>query len=277
MAAQFPSVDSVDRGSKAGSRKLNQLTSPAESSGARILELDIRLISISAIRRDGGAQHRIAPDVKIIDEYAQLMRDGVEFPPISVRQDGMDYWPSDGFQRIQAANLAGLSEIRAEIRPGTREDAQWDSYAANATHGMRRTATETEKVIELALQHPNAKNLTDVSISKHLHVPRTTVQYWRKKLSCQSCQDGCIRTVTRGDCTYELRVTNLGRKKGERRTDSRRDQEVEIAEIRKAASPPVQGMLNVLEKWARHQLPPARLLEHLENKMCRGRSSCPFR
>lgn len=226
---------------------------------------EVRLLSIASIRTDGGTQHRFAPNPNIIKEYAELMLAGVEFPPVDVRCDGENYWLSDGFQRLDAAKLAHLSTLRAAVRAGTREDAQWDSYAANASHGLRRTAAETEKVIERALQHPNAKKLTDVCLSKHLHVPRTTVRYWRNKLSCQSCQDASVRTVTRGNTAYDLHVTNLGKKSGERRTSPRRNPEAEIADMREKASELAKDILNVIEKWVRRQLPSARFLELIEN------------
>jgi hypothetical protein len=228
------------------------------------LRAKVRLLAIASIRTDGDAQHRIAPDPNIIQEYAELMRAGVEFPPISVRYDGADYWPSDGFQRLAAAKLAEFLEMKADVLPGTREEAQWDSYAANATHGLRRTAVETEEVLKLALRHPNAANLTDASISEHVHVPRSTVQYWRKKLSCQSWQDTCTRTVTRGNTTYEMDVTGIGKKENERRTKPRREMQQEITQMRASASIPARDLLNVIEKWARGQVPPARCLELIE-------------
>jgi hypothetical protein len=208
----------------------------------------VRPIPVASIRMDGGAQHRIAPDPNIVKEYAELMQTGVQFPPISVRYDGRDHWLSDGFQRIAAAKLAEFLEIRAEVRPGTREDAQWDSYAANATHGLRRTATETEKVIQLALQHPNAAEISNVQIAKHLHIPESTVRYWRKKLSSQTCEDSAVRTVTRGHTSSELNTTNLGKRTGGR-AKRRRDLRSDLATAKERSSPTVRVLLNIIEHW----------------------------
>jgi hypothetical protein len=238
---------------------------------------EVRLIPIASIRTDGGAQHRIAPDPNIIKEYAEGMRAGIEFPPISVRFDGSDYWPSDGFQRLAAAALADLSDITAEVTRGTKEAAQWDSYAANATHGLRRTPAETEEVVKKALEHPNAAKLSNVQMAKHLHIPLATLQRYRERLILLSGQDSSTRTVTRGGSTYKMRVTNLGRKKGGPRTKPRRNQQAEIEEARQTASEPAQAMFNVLEKWVRHQLSPERLRELVEGKLCKGRGDCPFR
>ena len=194
------------------------------------------------------------------------MRAGTEFPP----DRGLVGWrdvlalrrlPPD---RRRYARRPGIDNP-TEIRDGPFAEAQWDSYSANAVHGIRRTLAETESVIRLAIQHPNAGKLTDVLISKHLHVPRATVQYWRKKISCQTWQDIKVRTVTRGTTTYELTTTNLGKKNGERRVKPRRDLQTEIAEMRKQASTPAKSLLNTIEKWTLGLVPPSRCLEVIEN------------
>src|ERR1035437_3553287 len=90
----------------------------------------VQILLISVIRRDGHTQHRVAVDPSIIAEYASLMREGVAFPPVRVWWDGSDYWLSDGFQRVSAAEIAGCTQIAAKVLHGTLSDAQWDSYAA---------------------------------------------------------------------------------------------------------------------------------------------------
>ena len=118
----------------------------------------------------------------------------------------------------------------------------------------------------MALRHPNAEKPPDVLISKHLRVPRTVVRYCRKKLSCQSCQDSGTRTVTHGESTYELDVTNLGRR---RRAHPRRDLHAEIEKLRDKAPRPAQDLLNVIDKWARGQVLSTRFLVLIENILMR--------
>jgi hypothetical protein len=182
-----------------------------------------RLITLPlhSIRRDGGTQNRLSVDPGVVKEYAALMRCGTVFPPVEVRYDGTDYWLSDGFQRLSAAALANLATFQAVVRPGTKEDAQWDSFAANACHGCRRTAAETARVVQLALQHPAAKRLSNVQIAKHLQMPEPTLRRWRKKLSSSSDEDA-IRVVTRGKTTYDLDTTAIGGRKGRCQLSTRR-------------------------------------------------------
>jgi hypothetical protein len=212
--------------------------------------------------RDESLQHRSAIDINVVRDWAALMRCGTEFPPVTVWQDGDIYWLSDGFHRTAAAEEAGRKEIRAEIRAGTFADAKWDSYAANSTHGLRRTRSETTAVICDALRHPNANKFSNVYISKFLQVPEATVRYWRSKLSLHAN----VRTVTRGSTTYQMDIKNLAERKSgsERKLKNRRDQASEISEMRAQASAPVKALLSIIEKWSLGQLPPARCVEVLE-------------
>lgn len=224
---------------------------------------EVRVLPIASIRTDGDTQHRMTPDPNVVQEYAELMRSGVAFPPVDVRWDGKDYWLSDGFQRIDAAKLADLTGIRAAIRPGTREDAQWDSFAANATHGLRRTPAETKRVIQLALQHANAKRQSNVQIAKHLHIPESTVRYWRKQPSSQSCEDG-IRIVTRGDATYELNASNIGKNRNCQGSMTRRNWRVDLAAMKEHSSAVTRPLLLIIEHWLRGLADSARCLDAIE-------------
>ena len=229
--------------------------------GKAIAPADIRMLRISSVRRDERLQHRSTIDANVVREWAALMRCGTEFPTVTVWQDGEIYWLSDGFHRTAAAAKAGRQEVRAEIRVGTFADAQWESYAANSAHGLRRTRSETTAVICDALRHPNAINLSNVYISKFLHVPEATVRYWRGRLFLQAN----VRTVTRGSTTYQMDIKNLAERKScEPKLKNRRDQASEISEMRAQASAPVKALLSIIEKWALGQLRPARCVEVLE-------------
>jgi len=224
----------------------------------------VQILLISVIRRDGRTQHRVAVDPTIIAEYASLMREGVAFPPVRVWWDGSDYWLSDGFQRVSAAESAGLTQIAAEVLHGILSDAQWDSYAANASHGSRHSWAETEIVIRLALEHSNSATMSNVQIAKHLHLSEATVRRGRQKLSSSPDEDSG-RIVTRGKATYLLRTTNIGKASGERRsTKPRRDVRAEIAEIKEKRSLTTCRLLNIIGRWALGEATPARCIDAIE-------------
>ena len=211
-------------------------------------------------------QHRIAPDPQLIEEYAELMADGAQFPEVRVWWDGERYWLSDGFGRVGAAELAEIPAIRAEIRLGAREDALWDSYAANSTHGERRKAAERERVIRLALLHPNSARLSNVEIAKHLHVTEITVRRWRKRLSSSRVEDS-VRLVTRKGTTYTLPTGNIGRNRSKRLAKAHRNLPAEVAAMRAEVSEETRRLLNIVDYWARGQLTPHDCAQKLDQSV----------
>ncbi len=61
----------------------------------------MKSINIKSIRVDGGTQSRVEINNDIVSEYAALIKDGAEFPPVVVFNDGADNWLADGFHREQ--------------------------------------------------------------------------------------------------------------------------------------------------------------------------------
>ena len=78
------------------------------------------------------------------------LEQGDRFPPVVVfRGDGRDLL-SDGFHRVHAYRKAGRSEIEADVRPGTFDDALWFALGANSGHGERLQRGDKRHAIELA-------------------------------------------------------------------------------------------------------------------------------
>jgi len=227
---------------------------------------EVRLLLITAIRTDGQTQHRIAPDPAVVAEYAELMREGVVFPPISVWWDGSHFWLSDGFQRTAAAVSIGMTEIRAEVWAGMLEEAQWHSYAANAIHGARLSLAERQRIVSLAMKHPNCSTMSDVQLAEYLHLPRTTLRRWRKELSWPNCQDGVgVRIVTRADTTYPLTTSRIGKQAApERQKKAHRDLQAEFAEMKASSSPTARRLLTIFEHWVWNKSSPVECLDAIE-------------
>lgn len=139
-------------------------------------------IPINSIRLDGGTQPRAAIDFDAVFDYMDAMTDGAIFPPVVVFYDGTDYWLADGFHRVKAVEKAGRDEIICEMRQGTREDAQWYSFAANKTNGLRRTNDDKHRAVKAALKHPKGAGQSDSQIARHVGVDHKTVAAWREKL-----------------------------------------------------------------------------------------------
>jgi hypothetical protein len=220
----------------------------ASPSSGITLDSGVCKLFIATLRLDGPTQHRRRNE-RIVVEYATLMRQGVEFPPIRVWYDGAYYWVSDGFHRVAAAEKAAFSDITAEVLFGSQSDAQWDSFSANGRHGLRWTRSESQRVIELTLSHPNASSLSNVEVAKHVNVSEKTIRRWRRRLSSALAED-TTRVVKRGDSIYSLSTTNIGRADGSRRLKSREEIRSQLNSMKQQAQPKARRVLVVFNNWA---------------------------
>lgn len=157
---------------------------------------NITELKLSEIRLDGRFQLRAAMRDDVVEEYAEAMRDGAEFPPVLVYwSDDADYGARgkfliDGFHRYRAAVRAGRETILAEVRPGGLMEALWASLTANATHGLRRSRADLQRAIDTALVHSYGKGLSDREIARHVGCDHKTVGARRRVL----VQSGRIAT-----------------------------------------------------------------------------------
>ena len=84
----------------------------------------MKKIDISAIRTDGGTQARLKLDYDVVKEYAECMKDGDKFPPVTVFHDGSEYWLANGFHRYFATKSNG--ENRPTPDPCVRQQRRSD-------------------------------------------------------------------------------------------------------------------------------------------------------
>jgi uncharacterized ParB-like nuclease family protein len=172
-------------------------------------------IPILSIRMDGGTQPRASLDKRVIEDYREAMADGAAFPPVDLYYDGTNYWLADGFHRLTAAIAAGRDEIAATVHQGSQADAQWYSFSANKSNGLRRTNADKQRTVKAALKHPNGASQSNYQIAAHVGVDEWTVRKWRETLSTGIPQIA-RRTVTRAGATYRQNTANIG--KAKRRT-----------------------------------------------------------
>ena len=144
------------------------------------------MLSLSQIRCDGGTQSRAAIHQATVDEYAEDYKNGANFPPITVFYDGEIFWLADGFHREKAARKAGLTEIAAIVKQGTRRDAVLYSVGANAKHGLRRTNADKRRAVMTLLEDGEWKGWSNVAIAKQCGVDEKTVRNLRKSLTSEN-------------------------------------------------------------------------------------------
>ena len=141
----------------------------------------MKRLNISVIRIDGGTQVRKQLNQDKVQEYADLMRDKVEFPPITVFFDGSDYWLSSGFHRLFATKQIGNVSIDCEIKEGTVRDAKLFAYGANK-HGLPHTPEENRQIVVELIKDSEWGKWSNAQIGKHIGVSGMTIGRIRKGL-----------------------------------------------------------------------------------------------
>lgn len=137
------------------------------------------------IKTNGGTQPRGKLNDDVVKEYADALKDGAVFPPVTVFFDGSDYWLADGFHRHAAHLELDRFVIDADVKQGTLQDAQWYSLSANQTHGLRRTRADVERAVKTALRMKGAEK-SNVQIATHVGCSDKTVAKYRDELETTS-------------------------------------------------------------------------------------------
>ena len=146
----------------------------------------VEQVALEHIRTDGGTQARAKLDDATVEEYAALIGTGANVPPVVVFYDGEAYWLADGFHRVAARAKAGRVTVPAEVHAGTREDAQWYACGANKEHGLRRSRSDAQRAVELALRNPHAVGKSNREIARHVGVDDKTVGAHRARLEARA-------------------------------------------------------------------------------------------
>ena len=95
-------------------------------------------------------QTRAATDSQYIEDLADRMKAGDEFPPIIVVTDGSTSWLADGIHRLDAA-IKAKQAIKVEYVDGNRAKAVEIACGANRSHGLRRTNADKRRSVCMAL------------------------------------------------------------------------------------------------------------------------------
>lgn len=173
--------------------------------------MTIQMMSIDAIRLDERCQPRMSINPEVIDEYAEAMTQGAEFPPLTVYRDGSTFWLADGFHRIAAAKYAGKQHIVCDVQQGTIRDAILHAVGANANHGMRRTNADKRRAVETLLKDSEWSHWSDSEIARRCSVDHKTVARIRQSLGDSQVTDERTYTDRYGN-TRTMNTANIGRR-----------------------------------------------------------------
>lgn len=147
------------------------------------------MVKFADIRTDGGTQSRVELNPETVADYAQLIRDGVQLPPMRIYDDGLDLWLADGFHRLAGYRAAGIDEVEAAVLPGSKRDAILYSVGANAEHGLRRTNADKRRAVEILLADEEWSEKSDRWVADKCRVTHPFVAKVRSQVvTVTTCQ-----------------------------------------------------------------------------------------
>lgn len=152
-------------------------------------------------------QSRAETDPALIEEYAEAMAAGAQFPALKAIGEQHTLYIYDGYHRGQAAQKTGLP-LLISVKPGTRAEAEWLALAANQEHGLRRSNADKQKIVRLALAHDFGAKLSDRQLAAHCGVSHPTVARIREEMEATG---KIYQSATRiGADGREINVGNIG-------------------------------------------------------------------
>jgi hypothetical protein len=168
------------------------------------------MVPLNNIPTDAIGQTRVKVCDAVVREYAAAMREqeaagGLRFPPVVLFSDGQERWLADGFHRVLAARMAGLTEIAADVRAGTKRDTFLYGISANSTHGLARTNADKRKAVALLLADTEWSQWSNREIARRCQVTHRMVNGMRRRASGDGPQM-TQRKVERGSAIYEMNV-----------------------------------------------------------------------
>ena len=209
---------------------LKKLNRPVSVGGINYtIDLDLLVLSPEL-------QQRVKLDKSVIEEYAEAFKNHVKFPPITIwyRTD-VEYkgtpllhpaYLIDGFHRVEAAKIAGITELPFIRKQGTLREALLYSTSINSTHGLRRSNADKRKAVMTLLNDEEWNGWSNREIASHCGVSHQFVNNIRKSIwqplpdTKLNNPDGStdtklnnLRKVTRGGKTYIQDTTNIGKSK----------------------------------------------------------------
>ena len=177
----------------------------------------MKKINILNIRIDGGTQPRQEINYDVVKDYAELMRDGVTFPPVTVYFDGAEYWLADGFHRYHATKANATATIEAEVVTGSVDDAEEYSFTANGGRGNDLTREDKKAIIRrMFLKKERYGDWSQERIAKHVHVSPMFVS--RVKAAMEIKDEPKVKKFIKDGVEKQMNVSNIGKKAKEKPT-----------------------------------------------------------
>ena len=187
----------------------------------------MKKLKLSEIRLDGGTQIRANMNPKWISEFADNMRNDIEYPALEAVFDGENYWLTDGFHRVTGYKKLGLVEIEAIVHNGSQREAQWASFGVNKDHGLRKSQADKRFAVTKALDDMEYFEYSDRKIADHVGVSHTFVSKLRKE---SSDYKPSVKTIERNGAPVKMETKNIG-KNEEKKSEEYNPEDDRISEL----------------------------------------------
>ena len=135
----------------------------------------IKVLNLGALVLDQRLQSRAEINEQTIEEYAEAIKMGDEFPAVLTYFDGVSYYLTDGYHRYHAHKKADKAGIICEVVNGTFTDAVLRATSVNTKHGMRRTRADMRKAVMTLLDDFEWSQWSNAEIARHCGVSPTFV------------------------------------------------------------------------------------------------------
>lgn len=131
---------------------------------------------------DPSVQPRFNLNDEAVFNYAELMKQGVKFPPIDVFEvEGVGMVLAAGFHRYAAAQKAGVT-LDYHLHQGTIRDAREFAIKSNVQHGVRYTSADKRRIVKMYLTDEEWTKLSDREIARRTGVSNTFVSNLREEM-----------------------------------------------------------------------------------------------
>lgn len=173
----------------------------------------MKTLNLLNIRIDGGTQARLQLNQDVVAEYAEKMRDGEIFPPVTVFFDGSEYWLADGFHRYFATKANAKTSIDADVENGTQHDAKKHSWKANTRRGLRLNHDDYRNIILAMLNDAETKKWSNRQIAEWVGVTHTTVNKIKNSLEADSSEPKEKKFIDKHGNESVMNTENIGKSK----------------------------------------------------------------
>lgn len=149
---------------------------------------DIRTVPIRGLVRDPTFQVRDRVDGGTVAKYANVLANGGTMPPIRAALVNSALVVVDGWHRLAAHEMRGITHVEVEVVRATASEAQWMAAAANFTHGLPLRKAEIRTAFKALIRarrhiagHHRLHSYRELAIMLGGLVRHTTVANWMKQ------------------------------------------------------------------------------------------------